>query len=258
MSPTVILIRHAEAEHNFAIHDPGLTELGKEQCRELAKFLENEVPLAKDIDLIVTSPLTRTLQTTDIALGWLIKSKNVPVLLKPEWQETTDKPCDKGRPVADVKDDWPQFDFSTVLSDKYYPSKEGPYVYTQDALMARIAKCLKFLQRRNEKVVCVVSHSGFMRRLSRRKYGNADFRVFEFNEDNEFVERDIGKAKNGTGGRGLSPSDPSRPKEHWAGIKKSLSITDLSSFTRGSTPTGTGHGSCHLEVPHMPERPSSR
>lgn len=72
-------------KHDFSLLDPGLTEKGKLQCRELAEFLKHD-ELAQKIELIVASPLKRTLETTDIALEWLIKDKGIPVVLKPEWQ----------------------------------------------------------------------------------------------------------------------------------------------------------------------------
>jgi broad specificity phosphatase PhoE len=43
------------------------------QCDELAKHLENELPLAQKIELIVVSPMRRTLQTAQQGLGWLSK-----------------------------------------------------------------------------------------------------------------------------------------------------------------------------------------
>ena len=74
------------------IHDPGLTEHGLSQCRELAEFLQSELPLAQQIDLIITSPLTRTLQTTQTVLGWLIDRK-IPVRLAAEWQVSLGSAC---------------------------------------------------------------------------------------------------------------------------------------------------------------------
>ena len=144
--------------------------------------------------------------------------------------------------------EWPGFDFSTV--DALYPTKEGPYAYSQDALMERIRKCLNWLQHRPEKVILVVSHSGFMRRLSGRRFGNADFRIFEFTKDNQFRERPGAQL---TGGRGLSPSDPSRAKEHWAGIKKSSSTTNITVMAMLSI-----HSDGWLAIPDVPLRPSSR
>jgi broad specificity phosphatase PhoE len=92
MPPIVILIRHAQACHNetnkspsgtgglptdnspqdWSLPDPGLTERGFSQCRELERHLK-QLDLAHEIQLIVTSPMLRTLQTTQSSLGWLME-----------------------------------------------------------------------------------------------------------------------------------------------------------------------------------------
>jgi hypothetical protein len=45
------------------LHDPALSDLGfGQQCNELAKYLQTELPIAQKIDLIVISPMRRTLR----------------------------------------------------------------------------------------------------------------------------------------------------------------------------------------------------
>jgi broad specificity phosphatase PhoE len=94
MPPTLILIRHAQALHNVAsdwsIHDPPLSELGEQQSSELHEALKDN-KLANAAELIVVSPMRRTLQTASIGLDWLIK-KGTPVLPDANWHETADKP----------------------------------------------------------------------------------------------------------------------------------------------------------------------
>jgi len=89
MPPTLILIRHAQALHNVAkdwsIHDPPLSTLGEQQCAELQEYLKKEEIMTK-VDLIVVSPMRRTLQTAKLGLGWLIEDKKVPVILDAGWQ----------------------------------------------------------------------------------------------------------------------------------------------------------------------------
>lgn len=70
---TVVLIRHAEAEHNarkaardpryHKVHDPHLTELGREQVEALRGTLEALVRAGVHVETVLTSPMTRTLQT---------------------------------------------------------------------------------------------------------------------------------------------------------------------------------------------------
>merc|ERR1712093_318946 len=163
MAPTIIFIRHAEARHNatrdYNIPDPALTELGfGTQCDVLAKHLENELPLAQEIELIVVSPMRRTLQTSQVskllawtlsplfsitalgyrsllwlikaltlsqqALGWLMK-KGVPVVLRAEFQENSAKPCDTGSPIPEMEKEWPQFDVSAIRGIPSLPFVSG-------------------------------------------------------------------------------------------------------------------------------------
>lgn len=80
MPPTLVLIRHAQAEHNatndWSIRDPPLTQLGEQQSRELHESLKQS-DIGNQIELIVVSAQRRTLQTATIGLDWLIK-KGVP------------------------------------------------------------------------------------------------------------------------------------------------------------------------------------
>jgi len=89
MPPTLILIRHGEAEHNATLNydllDPPLTELGERQCRDLEVQLRKNLPLADEVEAIITSPLTRTVQTTLLGLDWLIK-RGVKVETDALWQ----------------------------------------------------------------------------------------------------------------------------------------------------------------------------
>ena len=89
MAPTLILIRHAQALHNvasdYSLPDPPLSGLGHEQCKKLADHLQVEQPLAAKIEYIVTSPMRRTLQTTQESLGWVI-GKGIRVEADARWQ----------------------------------------------------------------------------------------------------------------------------------------------------------------------------
>ncbi|OCL11081.1 phosphoglycerate mutase-like protein [Glonium stellatum] len=191
MSPTLILIRHAQALHNvdkdYDIPDPLLSELGINQCQELKENLER-LPLAKEVGLIVVSPMRRTIQTAMLSLPWLIE-RGVPVLLDAGWQENSDKPCDTGSPLPDLSTAFPTLDFRPV--DPLYPNKTdpagaNPYRFDKRAVLARGQACLRALHSRPEKVIAVVSHSGFLRcAVSGTRYANADYRVFEFEEGPE-------------------------------------------------------------------------
>ncbi|KAF4547779.1 Histidine phosphatase-like protein 6 [Elsinoe fawcettii] len=205
MPPTIILIRHGEAEHNatknWSLPDPPLTPKGEEQCRLLHTHL-SELPLASKVTAIISSPFVRTVQTTLIGLDFLIQ-RGIKIEADPLWQENSDKPCDTGSALDTIGERFKQIDFSDV--DPAYPKKEGVYAFTQDAVVGRGQKVLQNLYARKEDVVAVVSHSGFLRAgVSKRHYANADYRVFTFEEwngkgDVKLVESDLTEGKGGMG-----------------------------------------------------------
>ncbi|ORY12075.1 histidine phosphatase superfamily [Clohesyomyces aquaticus] len=200
MPPTLLLIRHAQALHNVAsdwsLHDPPLSEFGREQCKELQESLKNSA-IGNEVELIVSSAMRRTMETTVLGLQWLIE-KGIEVLPDAGWQENCDKPCDTGSPISVMESEFPQFDWSIV--DPLYPDKTtsldtNPYAFTEKAILARGQTCLKALYSRPEKVIAVVSHSGFLRTgICNRNFFNADWRVFGFDEGamKESRERALG------------------------------------------------------------------
>jgi hypothetical protein len=66
--------------------------------------------------------MRRTLQTAEQSLGWLMK-RGVPAIARAEWQENTVNNIDIGRPVSELEEDFPLFDWS--MMDPVFPSKEG-------------------------------------------------------------------------------------------------------------------------------------
>jgi broad specificity phosphatase PhoE len=168
------------------LHDPALTELGfGHQCDELSRHLRQDLPLAQQVELIVVSPMRRTLQTAQQSLGWLME-KGVPVMLCAEWQENSSKPCDTGTAISEMQKEWPQFDWSVV--DPEFPSKTGLYEFSFQGLTQRGIEARRWLRNRPEKVIAVVSHSGFLRAaVSYRSYENADYRIFDFSDGHEDI-----------------------------------------------------------------------
>jgi len=186
MPPTLVLIRHAQALHNvdkdYTLHDPDLSELGRQQCQSLKAHLLPRIPTELDVGLILVSPMRRTIQTALLALGPLIES-GVPIVAHAGWQENSDKPCDTGTPIPALQAEFPQIDFSAV--DPVFPDKTSPagarYAFTREAVVARGQAVLRDLHARPEKAVVVVSHSGFIRQgVTGYWLFNADYRVFDF------------------------------------------------------------------------------
>ncbi|KAF3010335.1 hypothetical protein E8E14_007920 [Neopestalotiopsis sp. 37M] len=213
MPPTLILIRHAQALHNidgrYHLHDPDLSEIGFEQLKPLRESLMAH-PLAQNAGLIVTSPMRRTIQTTLGSVDWLV-AKGVKVEADADWQENSAKPCDTGSPVTALGEEFPVVDFSSL--DPVYPDKSTPagsrYAYNKKALLARGQHALRGLYNRPEKVIIVVSHSGFLREcISGFWFFNSDYRIFEFEErasdDQPYILKQCDETLEQGGGLGLS------------------------------------------------------
>ncbi|KAB5571842.1 histidine phosphatase superfamily [Coniochaeta sp. 2T2.1] len=194
MPPAIILIRHAQANHNinekYHLPDPNLSGEGLLQSLELRANLEGKMQALTDagqeVGLILVSPMRRTIQTALLSLSFLI-DKGVPVQASALWQENSDKPCDMGSAVAELREEFPMVDFSQV--DPVWPDKTSDkadlYRYNKRAILERGQRALEDVRGRKEKVVVVVSHSGFMRLgVTGRWFYNADYRIFEF-EDGE-------------------------------------------------------------------------
>ncbi|ORY54983.1 histidine phosphatase superfamily [Pseudomassariella vexata] len=189
MPPTLILVRHAQALHNvnkdYDIPDPDLSVLGLQQLEALRKSLM-ENSLAQNAGLIITSPMRRTIQTALGSVDWLM-DKGIKLEADANWQENSAKPCDTGTPAPLLGAEFPSVDLSSL--DPIYPDKTTPagarYSYTKKAILNRSQTALKRLYDRPEKVIIVVSHSGFLRLgVSGCCFFNADYRIFDFSERN--------------------------------------------------------------------------
>lgn len=114
MPPTIHLIRHAEGTHNLSfdnhgLHDPGLTDRGRAQARELAvRIAELKADDGGvDIGLVLASSLRRTLMTAlDAFAPQLARKQPGVVYAWPDVQEVSDLPCDSGSALALVRDEF--------------------------------------------------------------------------------------------------------------------------------------------------------
>ncbi|KAF4837024.1 putative phosphatase [Colletotrichum tropicale] len=212
MAPTVVLIRHAQALHNnYSIHDPELSSLGVEQCKELRQNLSQNFADETDA-IIIVSPMRRTIQTALLSLDWLIKN-GVPIQADARWQENSAKPCDTGSSIAELSVEFPSVDFSSV--DPVYPDKTSPagaqYSYTKEAILGRARSSINSIYERKEKLVFVVSHAGFLRLgVTGHWFFNGDYRAFELYKGDEADSNPELRQLQSTvsGGLGKSWTDP--------------------------------------------------
>ena len=159
MTPTIHCVRHAQGYHNLsiavhALHDPALTPVGEEQCRTLKK----KFPNMHSIDLVVASPLKRTLNTALIAFEPVLKEKGLNVIALPELQETSDLPCDTGSSPELLAKEFEGKPVDLSLVKPGWDSKRMKWAPTTTAIQKRAGDARRWLMARPEKEIVVVSH----------------------------------------------------------------------------------------------------
>ena len=123
---TVHFVRHAEALHNEAFKvrgraaysdpaflDPELTPLGIDQCLALKSSVEQ---IQDTLELVVVSPLRRTLMTADLAFD---RKPGTPWLAHEVVRERIGKnTCDKRRVLEEIKGEYPTVDFAHIKHEE--------------------------------------------------------------------------------------------------------------------------------------------
>ncbi|KAI5778396.1 histidine phosphatase superfamily [Geopyxis carbonaria] len=195
MAPKLItLVRHGQAHHNvdekYHLRDPLLTPLGESQCRSL----HTRFPSSPPIDLIATSPLKRTLQTSLLGFSDALAA-GTPLIALAELQETANLPCDTGSPAAELAaiPEFAHIDFSGLPED--WTSKAGRWSAEPDALKKRATWVRRWLLEREEAHVVCVLHGGFLHHLTEDWTGhgvlpgtgwsNTEFRTYTFKEGSD-------------------------------------------------------------------------
>lgn len=162
MAPTLHLVRHAQGLHNLnadntKIHDPDLTSLGEQQCAELQKHF----PYHQGVDLIVSSPIRRTLYTALLSFEDDIKSKNLTIVALPELQETSDLPCDTGSTPAHLASEFARYHIDFTHVQEEWNVKTGRWSAHEDAIKKRAQEAREWLAQRPEKEIVVVTHGSY-------------------------------------------------------------------------------------------------
>lgn len=176
-----------------SVPDAPLTALGKKQAASLAPQVQQ---LQGTVDLIVSSPLQRTLQTTQLGWGPAVGRLGIGnVVCLPQAQECNDHPCDTGSSKATLesKSELAGFDFSRLTPD--WTSKSGFWAADHASLQARAKWVRHFLREQPQANIVLVAHGDILRRITGDSRGpsdymwrNAEVRVFYF--DPATVEMD--------------------------------------------------------------------
>ena len=181
MFKKVYLIRHAQSEANAAIdldnptfyYDAKITTLGKEQALKTRHQI-SEI----DFDLIVCSPLTRTLETFSLLFPKPISN----TIFLPLVREHLDHSCDVGRQPEILQKEFPQFNFGNL--NKYWwnnniplNEKEIKQELSYD-LDKRVLSFKKWIKERKEKKIAVISHGTFISKIIYYFLDNCEFKIW--------------------------------------------------------------------------------
>lgn len=153
------------------MRDPALTEYGVEQCRHL----HSTFPYMESVDLVVASPLKRTIDTAMHSFKSAIEKRKLVVIALPELQETSDLPCDTGSSYEELAKAFAgkPVNLDLVKARPDWTSKKGEWAPWADSLHARAQKARQWLKQRKEKHIVVVTHGGFLH------YFTEDFDEFQ-------------------------------------------------------------------------------
>jgi len=183
MVSKIIIVRHAESVHNvtkdFSQLDPPLTSLGFEQASSISQNL----PATVSIATIISSPLSRAIQTTLAGFSSILDRQyfdessgqgtdgGATLLLDPDLQERSDLPCDTGSSAVELSKAFPGLEFDDLGEE--WLKKSGRYAPDDEAVQQRaervrkhLAKIAESLETEQRKDIVVVTHGVFMKFLT--------------------------------------------------------------------------------------------
>lgn len=139
---------------NWEWHDARLTDTGKEQATSARAIMETLT-----IDVVLVSPLSRTIQTALLAIP------PGPKFIAEELvrERCGTHPCDKRRSRQEIRTDFPSIDLSPLQSeeDDYWTEERE----SMEALIGRANKFLAAIRQRPEQNIAVVTHNDFLKAL---------------------------------------------------------------------------------------------
>ena len=182
---SILCIRHGESTFNAAwratgvdpLHfDAPLSEVGAAQVR-LARVRLRSLP----VELVVSSPLTRALQT---AAGLFEDHPHAPrILVSALPRERVESSCDIGRAPVDLAADFPRLELDH-LADVWWHAQgmaddRGICVEPVAIVEARVRQFRSFLLARPERCIAVVGHGTFFFHLTGKVLANCEVAELE-------------------------------------------------------------------------------
>jgi broad specificity phosphatase PhoE len=185
MRKIIHCIRHGQSTFNAAydltgtdpLHwDAPLTELGRQQVTEAAALVR-DIPF----ELVVTSPLTRALQTT---LGLFKDHPSVPrIQVESLHREHQGSSCDVGRAPAVLLQEFPNLAFDHLDEVWWHldgePDERGLIFEPIETLQKRVGHFRAWLEGRPEQRIAVVGHGTFFYHLLGRSMANCEIATLE-------------------------------------------------------------------------------
>ncbi len=177
---TILCIRHGESTFNARyrndnvdpmLFDAPLSERGHAQV-EAARLRLRGTP----VDVVITSPLTRALQTS---LGIFADHPSKPaIVVETGHRERLESSCDRGRAPAELLIDFPQVALHHLPATWWYaegdPDERGIHVEPLDVMLARLETFAAAIKARPEPVIAIVGHATFFHHLTGRWLDNCE------------------------------------------------------------------------------------
>lgn len=177
MPNQIYLIRHGQSTFNAIfdlnhidpLHfDARLSRIGIEQVKT-TRFAASKL----GANLVVTSPLTRALET---AIG-LFDPAETPIVINHLLRERLGNSCDVGRTSSILADEFPMLTFSHLTDPWWHDGEKdmrGVALEPEHLVAQRVEAFSSWLKARPEEVVAVIGHGEFFRRLSGRSLENCE------------------------------------------------------------------------------------
>ncbi|KAF5612091.1 phosphoglycerate mutase [Fusarium subglutinans] len=180
-SPLIHIVRHGQSLHNidrgYPHRDPPLTDQGHETTKQI------QIPVIPD--LIVISPMTRTIQTAMNffpSIAGSSASSGTEVQIWPDLREAHDAICNKGISRADISAKFPHLNFSECPQEWDHP----PHSIEAATIRAeKVRRRLKELSKVYKNIV-LITHRGFIAFLVKGdRYDVCETRSYRFGTDEE-------------------------------------------------------------------------
>jgi len=180
MNKQVIFIRHGYALHNDLfwklgnkaysdyIDTPLLNRgfLEAYHCREI--FLKEYEKLGRKPEIVLVSPLTRTLQTATTIFSNDVKIRALDCLV--EYPQGGFEKCNIRKEKKILEAIYPSVDFREIDEKLLWSQEEE----SKDELNGRINKLWDYIGSLEESLIVVVSHSSYIGQLKDKKMGNEE------------------------------------------------------------------------------------